>query len=375
MHKIPNIVKGGTMPAQGYVRFPTLYQSSIVLVSEDDLWLVSSSGGRAERLTAGVGRASYPRLSPDGQCLAFVGREEGPGEIYMMPALGGPAQRLTFQGDSSCRVLGWSPQGDAILYTSSAGQFDTDYKVIYAISLKGGLPRQLPFGIANAISYGPCGGIVLGRNIEEPAYWKRYRGGRVGHLWCDNDGSGTFQRLLDLAGNLADPCWVGDRIYFISDHEGVGNIYSCTPHGEDLCRHTERNDFYVRYLSTDGQRLVFQAAADLYLFDPQTDEVRQVDVSFPSQRTQLNRKFVAAEAYLDTVALHPQGLGIALTTRGKAFSMSNWEGAVLQHGELDGVRYRFLEWLNDGKRLVAVCDAAGRETLVIFDPYSDSERR
>jgi len=212
------------MPAQGYVRFPTLYQSSIVLVSEDDLWLVSSSGGRAERLTAGVGRASYPRLSPDGQCLAFVGREEGPGEIYMMPALGGPAQRLTFQGDSSCRVLGWSPQGDAILYTSSAGQFDTDYKVIYAISLKGGLPRQLPFGIANAISYGPCGGIVLGRNIEEPAYWKRYRGGRVGHLWCDNDGSGTFQRLLDLAGNLADPCWVGDRIYFISDHEGVGSI-------------------------------------------------------------------------------------------------------------------------------------------------------
>jgi tricorn protease len=363
------------MPSQGYVRFPTIHQDRIVFVSEDDLWLISSNGGRAERLTAGVGRASYPRFSPDGQFLAFVGREEGSAEVYVMPAPGGPARRLTFQSDPSCCVLGWSPQGDAILYTSSAGQFNHNFKVIYSISPQGGQPQQLPVGMANAISYGPDGRVVLGRNIEEPAYWKRYRGGTVGHLWCDTDGSGTFQRLLRLQGNLADPCWVGERIYFLSDHEGVGNLYSCTPQGEDLCRHTNQTDFYARHLSTDGQRLVFQAAADLYVFDPQAEQLQHLAVILPSQRTQLNRKFVPAEFYLDTIALHPQGQGIAITTRGKAFSMSNWEGAVLQHGELDGVRYRFLEWLNDGKRLVAICDAPGRETLVIFDPNTDNEPR
>lgn len=363
------------MPSQGYVRFPTIHQDHIVFVSEDDLWVVSSEGGRAERLTAGVGRASHPRFSPDGQLLAFVGREEGTGEVYVMPAAGGPAQRLTFQGDASCTVLGWSPDGTSILYASSAGQFTHDYKVIYTISPQGGLPLPLPVGMANAISYGPEGGVVLGRNIEEPAYWKRYRGGTVGHLWCDSDGSGTFQRLLRLQGNLADPCWVGERIYFLSDHEGIGNIYSCTPHGEDLRRHTQQNDFYARHLSTDGHRLVFQAGADLYLFDPQTEEVRRVDVTLPSQRTQLNRKFISPDYYLDTFALHPQGHAIALTTRGKAFSMSNWEGAVVQHGEPDGVRYRFLEWLNDGRRLVAICDAPGREALVIFDPDKDADPR
>jgi tricorn protease len=363
------------MPSQGYVRFPTIHQDQIVFVSEDDLWVVSCEGGRAERLTAGVGRASHPRFSPDGQLLAFIGREEGASEVYVMPAQGGPAQRLTFQGDSSCIVLGWSPDSTAILYASSAGQFTHDYKVIYTISPQGGLPQQLPVGMANAISYGPQGGVVLGRNIEEPAYWKRYRGGTAGHLWCDSDGSGTFQRLLRLQGNLADPCWVGERIYFLSDHEGIGNIYSCTPHGEDLRRHTQQNDFYARHLSTDGNRLVFQAGADLYLFDPQTDEVRQVGVILPSQRTQLNRKFIFADYYLDTVALHPQGHAIALTTRGKAFSMSNWEGAVVQHGEPDGVRYRFLEWLNDGRRLVAICDQPGREALVIFDPDKDDDPR
>ncbi len=356
------------MPVQGYVRFPTIYQDSIVFVSEDDLWLISSEGGRAERLTASADRVSSPHFSPDGELLAFVGREEGSSEVYVMPSLGGPAQRLTYQADSSCTVLGWSPDGNDILYASTAGQFIGNNEVIYAIRHQGGEPRQLPLGTANAISYGSDGGVVLGRNIGEPAYWKRYRGGKAGHLWCDKDGDGNFQRLLDLNGNIADPCWVGERIYFLSDHEGIGNIYSCTPSGENLHHHAHQNDFYARSLSTDGRRMVFHAGADLYVFDPQADSVRRLDVILPSQRTQLNRKFVPASSYLNSYALHPQGYSLAVTVRGKAFSMGNWEGAVLQHGEQDGVRYRFLEWLNDGRRLVAISDEPGREVLVIFDP-------
>ena len=112
------------MASQGYVRFPNIHQDQIVFVSEDDLWLVSSGGGRAERLTAGEGEAGYPCFSPGGELLAFVGREEGPSEVYVMPAPGGAAQRLTFQSASSCRVLGWSPDGKTILYASNAGQIN-----------------------------------------------------------------------------------------------------------------------------------------------------------------------------------------------------------------------------------------------------------
>ena len=363
------------MPSQGYVRYPTIYRDHIIFVSEDDLWLISSEGGRAERLTAGVAEASYPRFSPDGALLAFVGREEGPSEVYVMPALGGLAQRLTFQAATSCRVSGWSLSGDEILYASNAGQFAPRFETIYAISPREGQPRQLRVGLANAISYGSRGGVVLGRNINvrEFSHQKRYRGGRVGHLWCDVSGDGEFQRLLRLDGNIADPCWVGERIYFLSDHEGVGNIYSCTPFGEDVRGHTDHQDFYARHMSSDGQRLVYHAGADLYLFDPATGEVRHLDAELPSMRTQRNRKFVSAANYLDSYTLHPKGYAVALTTRGKAFSTGNWEGPVLQHGELDGVRYRKLNWLNDGKRLVTVNDATGQESLVVFNPEDASE--
>src|SRR5437899_1872568 len=183
------------MPFQGYVRFPTIYHETIVFVAEDDLWLIDSAGGRAERLTAGVAEVKTPAFSPDGQQLAFIGKAEGPDEVYVMPDLGGVARRITFQA-SSCEIAGWSAPDDGILFATSAGHFDGDAKSLYVISPLGGLPRLLPYGQANAISYGANGGVVIGRNIKDLARWKRYRGGRTGQIWCDSAGNGQFQRLL-----------------------------------------------------------------------------------------------------------------------------------------------------------------------------------
>src|SRR5690242_13814820 len=168
------------MGSQGYIRYPDIYQDRIVFVAEDDLWLVGSAGGQAERLTAGVGEVSHPRFSPDGKQLAFVGREEGPPEVYVMASYGSSARRLTFQAQG-CIVLGWSLDSKEILYTTCADQVNTRFYTIFAINPEGGLPRQLNYGLADAIALGPHGSVVLGRNnFREAAFWKRYRGGTAG---------------------------------------------------------------------------------------------------------------------------------------------------------------------------------------------------
>ncbi|MGH3486656.1 MAG: S41 family peptidase, partial [Actinopolymorphaceae bacterium] len=256
----------------GYLRFPSINGDVVVFVSDDDLWSVPAEGGRAWRLTAGVAEASRPSLSPDGTQLAFVGQEEGPGEIYVMPSAGGTARRLTFEAAPRCAVAGWLDD-DTIGYASTATR-PVNAARLRAVSRLGGPSEELPYGWAQSLSYAPTGGVVIGRNTADPARWKRYRGGTAGELWVDPDGSGEFRRLVTLDGNLASPCWVGERIYFLSDHEGIGNVYSCTPAGEDLRRHSDHDDYYARNLSGDGTRLVYHRAGDLYLLDPADDEPR-----------------------------------------------------------------------------------------------------
>lgn len=350
----------------GYYRFPTIHGDIVVFTSEDDLWSVPAAGGIARRLTSSISQASRPMLSPDGRWLAFVAREEGHNELYAMPASGGEAKRLTYFG-AVTQPAGWSRDGSKILFTTNHAQPFRHIMRVYEISPEGGPITEVPVGPAQSISFGPERGVVIGRNTHDPARWKRYRGGTAGDLWIDTDGDGNFRRLITLQANLASPMWIGSRIYFLSDHEGYGNIYSCTVGGDDLRRHTDHDDYYARNASSDGQRIVYHAGGDIYLLDPETNSYGAVAVEYHSPRTQRNRKFVEGSRYLQSYALHPEGHSVALVLRGKPVTAGNFAGPAVQHGEPYSVRYRLARYLNDGVRLVATSDRGGEESLVILN--------
>jgi tricorn protease len=347
--------------SKGYYRFPTIHEEKLVFVAEDDLWAVPLAGGMARRLTANLGAVTHPCFSPDGEWLAFVGREEGHSEVYLMRASGGPAKRLTFLGSNTVTV-GW--RDDRIVFASTVGQpFRFDFW-LYMVDLEGNEPERLAFGPARVASWGQKG-VVIGRNTGDPARWKRYRGGTAGELWIDDQGTGLFHKLIELKGNLANPMWIGDRVYFVSDHEGVGNVYSCTPDGADLARHTDHLEFYARNATTDGRRIVYHAGADIYLFEPATGESRMVEIEYHSPQVQRSRKFAEPAKYLEDYALSYDGSRLALVSRGQTFTMGNWEGPVLQHGICNGVRYRLTRWLKDGERVVLASDEGGKDHLEV----------
>ena len=352
----------------GYYRSPTLAGDQIVFVSEDDLWTVDAGGGVARRLTSGLGKASAPALSHDGKFLAYSSTEEGHAEVFVMPAEGGVPTRMTYLGCET-RVIGWSAAGE-ILFASNHQHAFASLSDIYALKMDHHEYVRIPCGPATHIDFDKKGLTVIARRGgSDLAYWKRYRGGLAGEIWIDRKGNGSFQKLLEKPTNSARPYWIDGRVFFIADHEGVGNVYSVAPDGSDIKRHTDCREYYARGLFVQGTQLVYHAGGDIFLLDTKGGQQKpeKVNIEYRSPRTQVNRRFVSAPRYFEDYDLQPNGEKAVIVARGKTFSFDLWHGPIFMHGQEGATRYRLGRFMNDGKRVVVVNDAGGEESLEIHD--------
>ncbi|MGK0390003.1 MAG: tricorn protease [Maribacter sp.] len=350
---------------QGYYQFPTVYKNKIVFVSEDDLWSVSTKGGKATRLTANLNIISYPHFSPDGKWIAFIGKDEGSEEIYMIPAEGGIPKRMTFIAGFKSNICSWSNDGNHIYFSSSYQEPFKKNQTLYQINKNGGLPEKLHLGHGKNISYGTKNRCVIGRNTQGIERWKRYRGGTSGVLWIDNKGKGEFKEWEGIKGNYASPMWIGERIYFISDHEGIANIYSINNNGKDIQQHTEHKDFFCKQATADGKTIVYAAGSDIYQLNITSNKNKKIDIIYHSPRVQCQRKFVDASKYLQGYDIHPKGHSLVINTRGKSFETANWEKIVHNIPAKDGVRQRLVRYMSDGKSFLLVTDENGSEQIEI----------
>ncbi len=161
-------------------------------------------------------------------------------------------------------------------------------------------------------------------------------------------------------------CGSASAIVFLSDHEGIGNLYSVAPDGSDLRRHTDEREHYARFPATDGTRVVYACGGELVLLDPRDDSVRRIGVETPSNALETARRFIDAGELLECWDPSHDGTALALVTRGRVYTMPLWEDAVTEHGVCDdGARRRLLTWLHDDKHIAYVDDAAGFQRIAI----------
>ncbi len=352
---------------KGYYRQPSVFKDQIIFISEDDIWKVSLQGGKAERLTSNLNVLSYPHFSPDGKTIAFIGKEEGNEEVYTMPAEGGPIKRLTYVSLFRSNISGWSKDGNQIYFSGSFQEPFYKNFTLSQINKDGGLPEKLNLGHGKHISYGSRNRCVIGRNTLGVERWKRYRGGTSGVLWIDKNGKGIFTEWEGVNGNYANPMWIGERIYFISDHEGIANIYSIKPNGSDLTPHTFHNEFFCKEATTDGKTIVYSNGADIYSLHINSGESSIIPIQYYSPKVQLQRKFVDAASYLQGYDIHPKGHSLTINSRGKSFEITNWEKQVHHFPSKDGIRQRLIRYFNSGDQFLMITDEGGKEQIEIHN--------
>ncbi|WP_329288341.1 S41 family peptidase [Streptomyces sp. NBC_01455] len=359
--------KDTTDRASGYLRFPHLSGDRLCFVTEDDLWVAPLDGpGRAWRLTVDRTKVGHPRFSPDGRDIAYTSWRSYVPEIHLAPVDGGPGSRLTYWGSADTRVCGWSPDGD-ILAVASHGQPFSYFTWAHSVPTDGDPGGNLPWGPVADIAVADIDGerrtlLLTGTPPHDPAAWKRYRGGAMGRLWLHG------QRLLaGIDGHLDSPMFVGGRIAFLSDHEGIGNLYSCAYDGSDLRRHTDHDAFYARNASSDGSRVVYQCAGGLWIVDDLSPDSlpRRLDVRLGGQRAGRRPYQVPAAQHVDAISVDETGRAGAVVVRGSLYWLTHRDGPARTIADTPGVRVRLPEMLGSGGQVAYVTDADGEDAVEI----------
>lgn len=356
-----------------YLRFPHLHGELVAFTAEDDVWIAPlDGGGRAWRVSADNMPVNHPRISPDGTTVAWTSTRDGAPEVHAAPLEGGPSTRLTYWGSSKTQVRGWTPDG-RVLALSTQGQASLRRSWARAVPLDGGPATTLPYGPVGDVVHGDPGVLLLSAPMgREAAWWKRYRGGTAGKLWIgraggDGVGAGEFVRLHeDLDGNLEYPLWVGERVAFLSDHEGVGALYSSLADGSDLRRHTPIDGFYARHAATDGARVVYASAGELWLLDDLDGaEPRRLDLRLGGQRVDQQPHPVSASRWFSAAAPDHTGRGSAVSVRGAVHWVTHRSGPARALAARPGVRARLPRAFRvEGEEYVVwVTDAAGDDAL------------
>ncbi|MHB9861124.1 S41 family peptidase [Streptomyces sp. YIM S03343] len=350
-----------------YLRLPHISGDRLCFVAEDDLWLTELDGsGRAWRITADRTKLGHPRFSPDGGTIAYTSWRSLDPELYLVPVEGGESRELTYWGSPDTRVCGWTPDG-AILAVGSQGEPFSYFTWAYKVTPDGDPGRKLPWGPVSDIQVADFDGerrtlLLTGTPPHEPAAWKRYRGGATGRLWLHGE------RLLpDIGGHLHSPMFVGDRIAFLSDHEGVGNLYSCAHDGSDLRRHTDHDDFYARHASSDGTRVVYQCAGDLWIVDDLSadSEPRRLDVRLAGPRSGRRPYQIPVSQHVNGIAVDETGRASAVVVRGSLHWLTHRDGPSRTIADTPGVRVRLPAMLGSSGQVAHVTDAEGEDAVEI----------
>ena len=389
---------GHLVVSTSYLRYPHLAGDLVTFVAEDDVWLASlteatgggggsdsnGGGGRAWRLTADQVPVLNPRLNPSGTRVAWSSPRDGSGslargsarETYAVAVDGGPVQRLTYWGDPVSAVRGWLSE-DEVLVVSRFGQHETMQTWAFAVPLDG-TARRLPYGPAGALSITPDGAVLVGSPLyAEPSRWKRYGGGTGGKIWYSPDG-GEYTRIFGEVGNhLVNPMWVDGRVVFLSDHEGVGAVYSALPDGSQLRRHTDLGQYYARNAATDGSRVVYQSAGELWLLDSLAEGARPVRLNIRLGGVRSGRAplTVLARRNLGDFSLCRSGRVVATEVRGTVHWLPAQDGPARTLLNTPGVRGRLPEVIPGTSTVVCVSDAGGEDGLELVAADGSVARR
>ncbi len=359
------------------LRQPDIHGDQIAFVYAGDLWVVSSRGGDARRLTSDAGMEYFPKFSPDGRWIAFTGDYSGSRQVFVISVDGGAPRQLTYyndvgpmppRGGIDNRILDWTPDGKNILFLPHRLPWSDRMARPYVVPAAGGMETPLAIPEAGGGAYSPDGTKLVYTPVErEFRTWKRYRGGRAQDVWIYDLVANKAEQITDNPYTDNQPVWIGDTIYFTSDRPaqagettaGRLNLWAYDTKSKQTRKATTHDDYDVLWPSADRTQVVYENGGSIYRFDSTTQKSERVPIRVYGDFRNTLPYFRSVTGNIQEFGLSPSGARALFVARGEIFSVPAKEGEIRNLTQTPGIRERDANWSPDGKWIAYLSDKSG----------------
>ena len=379
-------VAAGSACGQGAARphifqRPALSRDLIAFGYAGDLWTVPRAGGRATRLTSGVGIESAPVFSPDGKTIAFTGDYDGNTDVFTVPVTGGVPFRVTYHPAADFAV-GWTPDSKDILFRSTRESVSR-YTQLFTVPAKGGIARALPLPMAfqgqfspdgKQIAYSPLG-PAFGFNYTAYVAWGNYHGGLASTIWVTTLPELDSVEIPHENASDFNPVFAGGKIYFLSARKGRVTIFRYDPASKKnpVTEALPNDGPDIRSLSGEGGTLVYDRLGDIYTYDTATGSSHVVPIEIDADLPEVRPHIETVAEHIENASISPTGLRAAFEAHGEILTVAAKHGPTRDITNTPGAMEREPAWSPDGQSIAYFSDESGLYALHVASQFGSAE--
>ena len=367
-----------------FARYPHICNGKIAFSYHGDIWVANEDGSNPYRLTAHVAMDLFPRFSPDGRWIAFTSNRMGNNDIFVVPTAGGVPRQVTFHTTGDM-MLYWTPDGQRLLFSTSRGANGWGTP-LHTVSAEGDLPVPMEMDMGAAGMIKPDGSMIA-FNRSGFRYWRKgYRGNRNTDIWVQDLNTKQITQLTDLDIHAfrehtqdAYPMWGADgMIYFMSERDGIFNIWKIAPTGGDPMQVTSHRSDGVQYpsISPDGRTIIYENEFELWKLSVPDGRPQKITIDLDFDPKSNLVEYLQTDSEADGFAPSPEGDYVAVDYHGEILIVpTDPEVGEKKQVTSSAWRDRYQVYSPDGTYLAHVSDESGDQEIWLYEVATGERRR